>query len=196
MNRRAFVTTTFAAAFAAAAPPPARAVKAEQGLFVHPAPRPVPALDIRDNEGRAAGLDTVIGRPVLMNLWASWCLPCVAELPALDRLRPMIEPEGVAVVALCLDRSGAVGAVNTFARLGIKNLAVHVDHQRKAGEVLGVPVLPTTLLIDAQGREAARFVGPAAWDGPEALALLRALKAGKPLDAGMAPPLVKPGAAP
>lgn len=188
MNRRCFL----AAALAAAIPLPALAAKAEQGLFVHAAPRPLPALDIRDNDGRPAGLELYRGRPVLMNLWASWCLPCVAELPALDRLRPVIEPEGVAVVALCLDRSGAIGAVNTFARLGIKNLAVQVDAQRKAGEVLGVPVLPTTLLIDAEGREVARFVGPAAWDGAEALALLRALKAGKKLDASMAPPLARP----
>lgn len=195
MNRRSFLALTAAslAAFPLPAPiRPAWAVKAEQGLFVLPEPRPVAALDIRDNDGRAAGLDTFRGWPVLMNLWASWCLPCVAELPALDRLKPKADAEGIAVMALCLDRSGAVGAVNTFARLGIKSLSVHVDTQRKAGEVLGVPVLPTTLLIDDQGREVARFVGPAAWDGPEALALLRAIKAGSKLEPSMAPPLVKP----
>lgn len=193
MKRRAFLAT---AAAAALSPLPAWAVKAEQGLFVHPAPRPLAPLDIRDGESRAAGLDSFRGRPVLVNLWASWCLPCVAELPALDRLKPAIEPEGIAVMALCLDRSGAIGAVNTFARLGIKNLAVHVDYQRKAGEAFAAPVLPTTLLVDAEGREVARYVGPAAWDGPEAMALLRALKAGTPLTPAMAPPQVKPGAAP
>lgn len=192
MKRRTFLTTALTAALPLPLSTPAWAVKAEQGLFVHAEPRPLPQIDIRDNDSRPAGLDTLRGRPVLMNLWASWCLPCVAELPALDRLRPIIEPEGVAVMALCLDRSGAVGAVNTYARLGIHNLAVHIDHQRKAGEALAVPVLPTTLLLDPAGREVARFVGGAAWDGPEALALLRALKAGKALDASMAPPLVKP----
>jgi thiol-disulfide isomerase/thioredoxin len=194
MNRRRFLA--LAAAGLAAAPLPARAVKAEQGLFVHAEAKPVPALDIRDNNSQPAGIDSFRGRPLLMNLWASWCLPCVAELPALDRLKPMAEAEGIAVMALCLDRSGNVGAVNTFARLNIRNLAVHVDYQRKAGEVLGVPVLPTTLLIDAQGREVARFVGPAAWDGPQALALLRALKAGQKLEPSMAPPLAKPNANP
>ncbi|NFV78601.1 TlpA family protein disulfide reductase [Magnetospirillum aberrantis] len=193
MNRRRLLLTGLATLGASTlSPVAAQAAKAQQGLFVHAEPRPLPALDIRDNEGRPAGLDGFRGRPVLMNLWASWCLPCVAELPALDRLKPQIEPEGVAVMALCLDRSGAVGAVNTYARLGIGNLAVHVDYERKAGEVLGVPVLPTTLLVDAAGREVARFVGPAAWDGAEAMTLLRALKAGKPLDPSMAPPLAKP----
>lgn len=188
MNRRAFLT---AAAGAVCLPLPALAIKVDQGLFVHPQPKPVPTLDIRDNDSRPAGLEGFRGRPLLMNLWASWCMPCVAELPALDRLKPKAEAEGIAVMALCLDRSGNVGAVNTFARLGIKTLGVHVDYQRKAGELLGAAVLPTTLLIDAAGREAARFIGPAAWDGPQAMALLRALKAGQPLHGGMAPPLVK-----
>lgn len=187
LNRRLFL-----AAAVAAAARPAWAVKAAQGLFVtHPA-RALPDIDIRDNQGRPAGLATWRGKPALVNLWASWCLPCVAELPALDRLKPMIEPEGLRVVALCLDRSGAVGAVNTYARLGIRALDVHVDHQRAAGEAFAAAVLPTTLLLDANAHEIARFVGPAAWDGPQALALLRAVIAGKPLDPAMAPPLAKP----
>lgn len=191
LDRRRFLIAGLAlAAF------PAYAAKAAQGLFLTQPPRPLPEIDIRDNQGQAAGVATWKGKPALVNLWASWCLPCVAELPALDRLKPIIEPEGLRVVALCLDRSGAVGAVNTYARLGIKNLDVHVDHHRQAGEAFGAAVLPTTLLLDDQTREVARFVGAAAWDGPEALALLRALIAGKPLDAAMGPPLVKPTANP
>ncbi|MBF0326813.1 MAG: TlpA family protein disulfide reductase [Alphaproteobacteria bacterium] len=167
---------------------PSAAAKVEQGLFVHDRPRPVAALDIRDNQGQPAGFDSLAGQPALVNLWASWCLPCVAELPALDRLKPLIEPEGARIMALCLDRSGAIGAVNTYARLGIRNLAVHVDHHRRAGEVLGAPVLPTTLLLDRSGHEVARFVGPAQWDGPEAMALMRALIKGQTLNPAMAPP--------
>ncbi|MGE4279773.1 MAG: TlpA family protein disulfide reductase [Magnetospirillum sp.] len=171
---------------------PAHAAKVAQGLFPTQPPRPLPNIDIRDNQGQAAGVATWKGKPTLVNLWASWCLPCVAELPALDRLKPMIEPEGLRVVALCLDRSGAVGAVNTYARLGIRNLDVHVDHQRQAGEAFGAAVLPTTLLLDDQAREVARFVGGAAWDGQQAVALLRALIAGKPITPDLAPPLVRP----
>lgn len=191
MNRRYFIATALAASTW-----PAYAAKVAQGLFITDPAKPLPAIDIRDNQGQQAGVATWTGKPALVNLWASWCLPCVAELPALDRLKPMIEPEGMRVIALCLDRSGAVGAVNTHARLGIKNLSVHVDHQRKAGEAFGVAVLPTTLLLDSQTREVARFIGPAAWDGPESLALLRALIAGKKLDAAMGPPLVRPTANP
>ncbi|MBI2241983.1 MAG: TlpA family protein disulfide reductase [Magnetospirillum gryphiswaldense] len=170
---------------------PAWAVRVAQGLFVTEPARPLPDIDIRDNQNQPAGVSTWKGKPTLVNLWASWCLPCVAELPALDRLKPIIEPEGLRVVALCLDRSGAVGAVNTYARLGIKNLDVTVDYQRQAGESFGAAVLPTTLLLDAQGREVARFVGGAAWDGPQALALLRALIQGRPLEPSLAPPLAR-----
>ncbi|AVM73313.1 TlpA family protein disulfide reductase [Magnetospirillum gryphiswaldense] len=191
LSRRHFIATALAASTW-----PAYAAKVAQGLFITDPAKPLAEIDIRDNQGQPAGVATWRGKPALVNLWASWCLPCVAELPALDRLKPMIEPEGLRVIALCLDRSGAVGAVNTYARLGIKNLFVHVDHERKAGEAFGVAVLPTTLLLDAQAQEVARFVGPAAWDGPESLALLRALIAGKKLEAAMGPPLVKPTANP
>jgi thiol-disulfide isomerase/thioredoxin len=192
MNRRRFLMAAGLVALAR----PSLAAKVPQGLFIHESPRPVPPVDIRDNAGRPAGFDTFRGRPALVNLWASWCLPCVAELPALDRLKPLIEPEGARVIALCLDRSGAIGAVNTFARLGIKTLDVHVDHERRSGELLAAPVLPTTLLLDRNGAEVARFVGPAAWDGPESLALMRALIAGRPLTPDLAPPLVKATTAP
>lgn len=184
MRRRALLTGLAAAILIR----PAAAAKVAQGLFIHDRPRPLPALDIRDNQGQAAGFDSLAGQPALVNLWASWCLPCVAELPALDRLKPLIEPEGARVVALCLDRSGAIGAVNTYARLGIRHLSVHIDHHRRAGEILAAPVLPTTLLVDRSGAEVARFVGPAQWDGPEAVALMRALIKGQALSPAMAPP--------
>jgi thiol-disulfide isomerase/thioredoxin len=165
----------------------ARAAKPAQGLLIHDQPRAIPALDIRDGENRPTPLATWRGKAVLLNLWASWCGPCVAELPTLDRLKPLVEPEGVAVVALSLDRSGKTAVVNTFARLGIRNLDIHTDEARRAAEELGAPYLPVTLLIDRDGREAARFVGPAEWDGPPARALLKALADGRRLDMSMAP---------
>ncbi len=148
------------------------------GLVVHDSPRPVMALDVRDKEGNAAGLGALIGQAVVLNLWASWCQPCVTELPSLDRLVPLVAPDGVIVVALCLDRSGAIGAAKTYTRLGIKNLAIFVDHDRKAGEVFDAPALPTTLLINRAGAEVARMIGPAEWDGDAGLRLAKALAKG------------------
>jgi thiol-disulfide isomerase/thioredoxin len=190
---RLVVLTVMAALAQIAAPAGARPV---QGLVVHAAPVPVPALDIRDADGRPAGLDALRGQVVVLNLWASWCMPCVAELPALDRLKPRIEPKGVAVVALSLDRGGKATVVNTYARLGITSLAIRTDEARAAAEKLAAPVLPITLLIGRDGNEVARFVGPAAWDGPEAAALLEAIAAGRTPTADMAPPPAKSGPPP
>lgn len=188
MPNRRHVLTLIAAALCLPAPASARAA---QGLFIHATPKPIPALDIRDGEGRPFGLASLEGRAVIVNLWASWCLPCVAELPSLDRLKPLAEAEGAAVVALSLDRMGANAVRAAYGRIGITGLDIHVDDTRAAAETLSVPVLPTTLLIDRKGFEVARFIGPAQWDGPEALALVRALAAGKTITPDMAPPLVK-----
>lgn len=192
MRRRRFLA---ALPFWAAALP-ARAQKGSRGLVIHDQPRPLPALDIRDAESRPAGLDTLAGKPILLNLWASWCMPCVAELPALDRLKPALEAKGVALVALSLDRAGKTAVVNTFARLGIKALDIRTDEKREAAEKLQAPALPVTLLIDAQGREIARYIGGAEWDGPPAARLLDALAKGEPPRPDMAPPPVRLGTAP
>lgn len=186
MDRRAFLATL--AAFGIT---PAWAVKPVQGLEIHPAPKPVPALDIRDGDGNPALLEDLRGKAVLLNLWASWCMPCVAELPTLDRLKPKLEARGVAVVALSLDRGGKITVVNTFARLGIGNLAIRTDEARTAAEKLSASVLPISLLLDAQGREVARYIGAAEWEGPEAARMLDALSAGRPLTPDMAPPLAR-----
>ncbi len=104
-------------AFVAAIPRVA-AARPAQGLIIHSPSRQVPALDIRDGNGNPAGIEGLRGRAVLLNLWASWCAPCVAELPAFDRIAPRIAARGVEVVALSLDRGGAATVVGTFARLG------------------------------------------------------------------------------
>ncbi|BAE51892.1 TlpA family protein disulfide reductase [Paramagnetospirillum magneticum] len=195
MKRRAFILS--AAALAAMRTLPARAAsKSLRGLVIHDRPQPVPAIEIRDAESRPAGLDTLKGKPILLNLWASWCMPCVAELPALDRLKPALGAKGVALVALSLDRGGKVAVTNTFARLGIKNLDIRTDENRVAAEKLDAPALPVTLLIDAEGREVARFIGAAEWDGPQAARLMDALAAGSRLTPDMAPPPVRLGTAP
>lgn len=170
---------------------PAARADISAGLTLQQPPVPVPSFDMKDGQSRPVTLESYRGRAVLLNLWASWCPPCVAELPTLDRLKPTAANEDIAVVALCLDRSGNVGAVNTYARLGIQNLDVIVDSHRAVAQMLNAAILPTTLMIDPQGREVARFVGAAHWDSPQAMALLRMVKMGAPLDAGMALPPIK-----
>lgn len=157
------------------------------GLYLHPAPIPLPPLGMLDGDGKPVGLESLHGRAVLLNLWASWCAPCVAELPALDRMKPLLARNGIAVVALALDRGGAETSRATFARLGIQSLDIRTGDPRSLTEMLGARVLPITLLIDRSGAEIGRVVGAADWEGASAARLLAALAESRPLTADMAP---------
>lgn len=157
-----------------------------KGLSLPPAPAPLPAIAITEASGATVGLADLAGRPALLNLWASWCAPCVTELPALDRLAAA--QSRVAVMALCLDRGGAATAKAALERVGVHTLPLRLDSDRRAAVAWSVATLPTTLLLDAQGREVGRYVGAARWDGPEAAPLLNALADGKPLSSALAPP--------
>jgi len=170
-----------------ALPAPVQAAAPPTGLFLHPAPIPLPPLNMRDGDDKPVGMESLRGRPVLLNLWASWCAPCVAELPALDRMKPLLARNGLAVVALALDRGGAATSRATFARLGIQSLEIRTGDPRALTESLGARVLPITLLIDRQGNEIGRVIGAADWEGAGAARLLAALATGRPLTADMAP---------
>jgi len=171
----------------AALPAPGIAAAASAGLYLHPAPIPLPPLDIRDGDDKPVELESRPGRAVLLNLWASWCAPCVAELPALDRIKPLLARNGIAVVALSLDRGGAAACRATYTRLGIQSLDIRTGDPRRLTEMLGARVLPITLLIDRSGAEIGRIVGAVDWEGAAAARLLAALAEGRPLSADMAP---------
>ncbi len=166
-----------------------------RGLVIHQSPQPLPSFAIHDGDGNPAGIEALRGRAVVLNLWASWCPPCVAELPALDRLVPLATAKGVAVVAVSLDRGGAETVTRTFARLGIKSLALRLASPHAAAQQLDATALPVTLLIDARGREVARLIGGAEWDDAKALRLLDTLASGQPLTRDMEPPPVRRGGA-
>ncbi len=135
-------------------------------VTLHEAPRPVPALRFEDGGGRPLTLADFQGRLVLLNIWATWCGPCRAEMPTLDRLQATLGGPDFEVVALSIDRAG-MGAVDQFyAEIGVKHLSRYIDVTATSARDLGAYGLPTTLLIDREGREIARHVGPAEWDTP------------------------------
>jgi len=135
-------------------------------------PRPAPALAFSDLEGRPVALADFRGRVVLLNLWATWCLPCVEEMPALDRLQARLGGADFEVVALSLDRGGR-GQVEPFlGRLGLANLRGYLDQGSAAMRALAVRGLPTTFLIDRQGRILGQVEGAAPWDSPAAVRLI------------------------
>lgn len=127
-------------------------------------PRALPPLDIRDAEGKPVSLDRFRGKVVLLNLWATWCGPCRTEMPALDRLQAKLGGPRFEVVALSTDVGGVKAVREFYGSLKLQSLAVYIEGEGNVLMTLGAPGIPTTLLIDADGREIGRYVGAADWE--------------------------------
>lgn len=138
-------------------------------------PLPVPPITFTDGDGATYGLDKFAGRGVVLNLWATWCAPCVAELPSLAALARALGPAHVVVLPLSGDRGGAPVVRRFYQERGIVGLGVWLDPKGAAEEALKIRGVPTTLLIDGTGRERARLEGAADWASPEAQATIRKL---------------------
>ena len=136
-------------------------------------PRPIPDLAFVDVEGKQLSLSAFRGKIVLLNVWATWCPPCRKEMPALDRLEQALGGPRFEVVALSTDSSGLQGVIAFYDSLGLKSLQIFLDEEGSAMRDLRIIGLPTTLLVDEQGREIARKIGPAAWDSADVIAFLR-----------------------
>jgi thiol-disulfide isomerase/thioredoxin len=142
-------------------------------LIVHTEPRDRIDETFRDLHGNPIALADYSGKVVLLNLWATWCPPCRAEMPSIDRLAGEMEGDDFAVIALSTDR-GEVGRVAAFFKeIQVENLKVMHDRTSAVGRQAGALGLPVTLILDRQGREIARMLGDADWDSPEARGLLR-----------------------
>ena len=142
------------------------------GFVMHASPQPVPELRFADGAGRKLSLARFRGRTVLLNVWATWCVPCRKEMPALDRLQQKLGGPGFQVLALSIDTEGAPAVKTFFRQIGVRALAVYVDPSARATETLGLPGIPTTLLVGRDGRELGRKTGPAEWDTPAAIGML------------------------
>ncbi|MGG5819261.1 TlpA family protein disulfide reductase [Falsiroseomonas sp. HW251] len=144
-----------------------------------PAGKPIPEnLVFLDAEGRETRFDAFRGRGLVVNFWATWCPPCVAEMPALDRAHAALAREGIEILALSSDRGGKAQVEPFYQRTGVKNLAIWLDPRGAAGRAFGVRGLPTTIILDRTGQEVARLEGEADWDRPELLAAIRRLVRG------------------
>jgi thiol-disulfide isomerase/thioredoxin len=115
------------------------------------------------------------GRTVLLNLWAPWCAPCVRELPALAKLSRSIPPSKLVVIAVDVGRGGRDDARTFLAEHGASALVVYVDSDIALVRAFGAYGLPLSVVIDAQGREIARSIGPGEWDAPDAIAYMKRL---------------------
>jgi thiol-disulfide isomerase/thioredoxin len=136
-------------------------------------PRSMPALVFADAGGHPLTLGDFRGRVVLLNIWATWCVPCRQEMPALDRLEGTLGGKSFVVLPLSIDHGGAPAVDRFYRRLGLKRLGVYVDPSARIAGALALPGVPTSFLLNAEGHEVARKIGPAEWDGPQMTALIR-----------------------
>jgi thiol-disulfide isomerase/thioredoxin len=131
-----------------------------------------PTAPFLDPEGEPASLADFRGRPLLLNLWATWCPPCVVEMPSLDRLAAR-EGERLQVLALSQDLDGRAKVAEFFAARNLRRLEPYLDPDMAFMTQLRVSTLPTTILYDSQGREVWRMTGMAEWESERVERLLR-----------------------
>jgi thiol-disulfide isomerase/thioredoxin len=149
------------------------AVGAMANFTILDRPAPVPAHVFQNGQGRDITLADFRGKVVLVNFWATWCGPCRKEMPDLAKLQAELGGDHFQVVAISADRQGFPVVQDFYAELGIDNLPLYNDKTMKVQRAARAFGLPTTLLIDARGREVGRLVGPAHWASADAKRLIR-----------------------
>ena len=122
-------------------------------------------------DGTTVQLSNFIGKPVLVNIWATWCAPCIIEMPMLDELA-VREKDRLKILVVSQDIQGAEKVDPFFARNDFRALEPYIDPENGLSFGFGSGLMPTTVLYDSQGKEVWRVVGAMDWDGAKAAALL------------------------
>ena len=143
-------------------------------FLARPKPLDLGEVSFVDGEGATKSLSDWQGKVVLLNIWATWCVPCREEMATLDKLEAALGGKHFQVVAVNIDRGGADKPKSFLAETGATHLSLYTDPSGKLFSKLKAVGMPTTLLIDREGHEIGRLVGPANWDSPDALALIKA----------------------
>lgn len=134
---------------------------------------PRPAAPFYDADGNQRTLQEFDGRVLLVNFWATWCAPCVVEMPALDEIQAEFGSDDFQVVTISHDRS-IEDAREFFEETGLEHLTLFHDNTFAGATAVGAPGLPVTILYDRHGREMARMPRDAEWASDDGRALIRA----------------------
>jgi thiol-disulfide isomerase/thioredoxin len=140
-------------------------------------PVPAPTISLTDLAGNPVSLSEFAGRFVLINLWATWCEPCLREMPSLERMQSRLGDK-ITVVAISEDRGGSKTVEPFINKLGLKSFKTYLDPKSDAGRAFKVAGLPTSFLIDREGRVLGRVEGAAEWDSPKLLQVLKSVLGG------------------
>jgi thiol-disulfide isomerase/thioredoxin len=135
----------------------------------------IPAFTFANDKGETLDPGRWKGKVVLLNLWATWCVPCRKEMPDIAALQKELGSADFDVVALSVDRKGLEASAAFLKEIGADSLKLYIDPEAKSLAALQALGLPATILIDRKGMEAGRLLGPAPWNSAEAKALVQAL---------------------
>lgn len=138
-------------------------------------PVPAPNITFVSPDGTEHHLADFRGHGMVINLWATWCAPCVAEMPSLAKLSKALAPDDIAVLPLSSDHGGARAVEAFYQEHGITGLPVLLDPMSAAAHAWHARGIPTSFIIDKDGRERAKLEGSADWSTPEAAAIVRKL---------------------
>jgi thiol-disulfide isomerase/thioredoxin len=136
--------------------------------------KPAPSISFTSENGQATSLEAWKGRVILVNLWATWCAPCRKEMPSLAALQSEMGSKDFEVVAISVDRKGLDASRQFLKEVGASALKLYADPSTRALGAFQAVGLPASILIDREGREIGRLLGPAEWSSPEAKALIKA----------------------
>jgi thiol-disulfide isomerase/thioredoxin len=129
-----------------------------------------------DEAGKAVSIESFRGKTVILNLWAPWCVPCLEEMPSLDRLAARLPDKDFAIVAVTKDPIGLSASKAAFHKLAPKRLKLYLDPDGKLGTELGARGFPTTLILGANGAPLAYREGETDWDSDAMIAKLDKLE--------------------
>ena len=135
-------------------------------------PVPVPDTPFIGVDGKSIKLADYKGRLVLLNFWATWCAPCIRELPSIEALSTSIKDPEFLVQLVSIDRGGAKTHKPFLEKLGLTELVSASDPRASLLRSLKAPGIPVTVLVDREGMVVGRLIGDAQWDSPEARALI------------------------
>ncbi len=152
----------------------AYAVGELENFIVHDKPKPVPDVPFYDEAGNEYRLSDFKGQVLLVNLWATWCAPCLTEMPTLDNLQKEMGSDRFQVMALSVDKKGIEVSREFLDRVNSPNVKLYSDPTFKMAIKFTAHGLPATILIDKHGREIGRIVAPAEWDSADAKRMIKA----------------------
>lgn len=167
-------------AFAAESRPPPFYSEGSQFILLRPRPR-APARTVRTAGDSPIDFTAFVGKTVIVNFWATWCAPCVRELPSLDRLEASLRGGSAIVLPIALDATNSADVATFYAAHGVNHLPIYIDPGRRLGHLgrggdwldpFALTALPTTYLIDPHGYVVGYVSGAAVWDSVSAAALI------------------------